>query len=83
MKDNEWSRASQPGGPRGPADDGKRFNEVRVRWELYSEAEPKNIFRKGRGLGRGGPIIGPDRGVADDGKRLGEVRARWELCNGR
>ena len=34
----------------------------------------KNIFRKGRGLGRGGSIVEPCRGVADDGKRLEEAR---------
>ena len=25
MKDDDWSNSSQPGGPRGPADDGKRL----------------------------------------------------------
>ncbi len=34
----------------------------------------KNIFRKGRGLGRGGLFVGPGWRVADDGKRLDEVR---------
>ncbi len=37
---------------------------------MCSVAEQKNIFRKGRGLGRGGLGIGPDRRLADDGKRL-------------
>ena len=43
----------------------------------------KNIFRKGRGLGRGGSIIGPDSRLADDGKRLdSKSRAGSCVCGG-
>ena len=35
------------------ADDGKRFNEVRVRWELYFWGEAKKYLEKGEGSGEG------------------------------
>ena len=70
MKDDDWSTASQPGGPRGPADDGKRLDSQSRAGSCVHVALAKNILRKGRGLGRGGSISGPDRGVADDGKRF-------------
>ena len=80
-KDVGSKASSQPGGPRGPADDGKRFNEVRVRWELYSVRSQKNIFRKGRGLGRGGPIIDHYSRLADDGKRLGLSESALDVAS--
>ena len=61
--------ASQPGGPRGPADDGKRLDSQSRAGSCVRRRSQKNILRKGRGLGRGVSIIGPGRRVADDGKR--------------
>ena len=53
------------------ADDGKRLDSQSRAGSCMRRRSQKNIFRKGRGLGRGGSIVGPYSRVADDGKRLG------------
>ncbi len=59
--------ASQPDGPEGPADDGKR------REAEWTVVERKFKKQRGESEGGGGLGIGPDRRLADDGKRFQAV----------
>ena len=62
MKDNDWSRAALPGGPRGPADDGKRLGlsesalDVALPAAAYIYIEWEGVW--GRVVTRSGSIEG-------------------------
>ena len=63
--------ASQPGGPKGPADDGKRFCDGRCGGVCFSD-------EKGGGLEEGGLEVDPDRRDADSFFMF--FRCRFLVC---
>ena len=71
MKDSGCNTPSQPGGPRGPADDGKRLDEVRDALDVVYTLLLAEKIELGEGVrGRGG------LGIRREGRAGG---FRWSL----